>query len=426
MEVKESEHLEPHTLPATGTPTHLLDDENDRPGKRVKRSNTVTQPLPVPEDEDPRGAVSTDPNAPFNLTSTPRSRYLVLHQVDCQRELTAGEDHSKHSTSKCYLDVPRMFAKDSRGSALRGEHPVRDVDEYLENHPDICVLVYKTYNCTKYLQRIRDNFQKIAPETMNHSVFLHFRPWFYSLREDASPAKALTEYVEVVSVRLEDGLDKLTMSDPDSYTPWKEPANTAAPYDYFYHHQVALRRTAPQLLDAQSYEEVMVFLDYIQTSHGSQYADADLLFSQGYVTRKFFTKLFHAQEIILSNVEGGVQAYMIEKYEGKAGNSINLACWHWEFDGAFQRTKANIIVNWPNEDEDTVLITSLKAWPLRLDKTGKLEYLEERGSLFWKCRRRKLIRYAAPITDTFDIHSVRIKTLNCCAASNICRSTPST
>ncbi|RDW59547.1 hypothetical protein BP6252_12634 [Coleophoma cylindrospora] len=376
--------------------------EYDRPGKRVKLSDSNAVHSVVSEKDDPRETIES---VQLNLISEPRVRYLVLHKVECKRSVTAGEDHSKHPRVACYLDVPRMYAKDSRGSGLRGVHYVADIDEYLENHPDICLLVYKTYDCETYLQQILDHFEKLAPENMSHSLFLEFRPWFYSLKEDASPAKALTEYIQIVSHTLTKGLTRLTLSDPGYYSKWQDSKNLLAPYDYFYHHQAALRTITPELLDGQSQEEIMVLLDYIQTSHGSEYDEADYLFSQGYVSKRFFTKLFCAREIVVSNVEGGVQAYMVDRCEGRSGSQIDLACWYWEFDGNFQRSKVQVPVHWPNENEDIVPVASLRAWPLRLDKTGILEHLEERGSRFWECRRRKLVSYVAPLANTFDIHS---------------------
>ena len=393
---------------AAWTDANSFDGENDRPAKRAKRANSITTVRLQTGQEDPQQIVVAKKNVPLNLASQPRSRYLILHNVQCSGAITASEDHSKHLDSSYFLDTPRMYAKDSRGSALRGMHQVTDVEEYLESRQDICLIVYKTYDCTRYLQEIRDQFDKLAPESMNHSVFLEFRPWFYSLKNDAAPAKALAEYIQVVSSRLEKGLTKLTLSDPDTYSAWQDSKNLAAPYDYFYHHQASLRIISPQLLDAQSQEELLVLLDFIQASHGSEYDEADHLFSEGYVSKRVFTRLFRAHEIIVGNVEGGAQAYMIEKYEGSPGKTVDLACWYWGFNGDFQRTKVQISVNWPNENDDIVPVTSLKVWPLRLDKTDILEHLEERGSRFWECRRRKLVRYASPVTDTFEIHSVHM------------------
>ncbi|EXJ87097.1 hypothetical protein A1O3_04055 [Capronia epimyces CBS 606.96] len=338
---------------------------------------------------------------------------IIVHRVLCHNNQTAGEDHSKHLTTAYFLDAPRLFARDSRGHALRGRDRVTDVDEYLETHPMVSMVVYRDYDCGEYHRMVRDEFQRVAPDNMDQSLFLSFKAWFYCLGHDTEPAVAQKESLDFVSVELQEALDAVVRNSRDTanaVSHWNEPRNLAAPYDYFYHHSATFENES-RGLEWRHQLQIGMLLDYIRSEFGSFYDEANASFERGWVARKHFPLLFRSNEIVVAHQERDKSelAYMIERYEGEEQEGIVLHCWSWQFDGAFKKTPIKLTVPWPETFEPCVSITALKVWPLRLDRSGLFGKLKRRGREFWSCRKRKLVSYAAPRATNFELQTTNPK-----------------
>jgi hypothetical protein len=123
-----------------------------------------------------------------------------------------GENHQDHPQGADYLDVPRLFANDTRGSPLRGKQPLPDFDEFLENQPEIYLVVCKQYSCTAYHRRVKDSFETIAAG-IDRQVFNRLRPWFFSLKHDEKPAGVVSENITITSNTLQAAMSAVVASD---------------------------------------------------------------------------------------------------------------------------------------------------------------------------------------------------------------------
>jgi hypothetical protein len=330
---------------------------------------------------------------------------LIIHRVLCNHRRAEGEDHQDHPQSTDYLDVPKLFANDTRGSPLRGTQPLSDFEEFLENHPETCLVVYKLYSCTAYHRLVKDSFETMAAG-IDRKVFNRLRPWFFSLKHDGGPARAVSENIVIKSDTLQLAMSAVVDSDNQRLASWNAELDLTAPYDYFYHFRHILKKKSAEVLTPSELAELDVLLDYVDESYGATFDEVDAAFSTGYVHRAHFTKLFGPNELIITTQGEFPSAYIAERSSGIQGDVIDLKCWSWVFDGSFRKDHVNITIPWPEPGASRVPISSLAARPLRLDTSNLHQRLEKRGQEFWTCRNRRFVSYIAPTQTTYELQTV--------------------
>ena len=330
--------------------------------------------------------------------------YRLVHRVICDNRRADGEDHEEHSPSADYLDEPRLFKGDTRGTALRGMQPLLNPQEYWDDHPEVCAIVTKEYNCSSYHRRVRDRFHLIAPGIDRH-VFNKFRAWFYRLDVDGPSAVSVGESI-IISQPLVSSLIELIHD--NQLGEWDQERNLKAPYDYFYHFRRHLRQHSEKQLEPAYHEELEVLLDYIDETQGDNFNRVDAMFESGMVHREIFGKLFRPNDLIVTSQEGhprgfvAERVYVNDRQSASERQSVTLECWTWDFDGSFRKKATQIQVSWPG-NVPRIPVTSLSAWPLRLDKSDMRERLDKRGKMFWACRYKKLVSYNAPTPTIFEL-----------------------
>jgi hypothetical protein len=331
--------------------------------------------------------------------------YVIVHQVFCDHVQVDGEDHQQHPMRADYLDTPRLWAHDTRGSVLRGRHPVPDIEEYCEVNPGVCMIVYRTYSCGDYHRLHADSFESFATG-IDRQVFNKMRPWYFKIVEDGPPAITRTEQIRVISDVLCDAMDAVTAQGSARASEWEVSANLTAPYDYFYHFRHQLRQHATSILGESENNELNVLLDFVNETQGAEFDEIDALFKEGKVRRDCLAKLFGPNEMIVTMRDGYPCASIAKTSVVSTKLGINLECWSWKFDGGFRRVEERIHVSWPDSDASILPLTDLLAWPLRLYQSGLKQRLQRRGEEFWSCRHKKFVSYLAPTKTIFELQTV--------------------
>ena len=330
------------------------------------------------------------------------SPFLLLHRVVCDRRRVDGEDHQDHPQSTDFLDPPRLFAGDTRASALRGQQPFYYDDELL---PGICMMVHRTYNCVSHHQQVKDTFE-FESSKVHRQVLNRMRPYFFTLRETSPPATLVSEGINFTSETLSQAMNIATDSYEFALADWNVDRRLRAPYDYFYHFRRDLReKSVSRLVGIEQYE-FNVLLDYIDKTQGEYFDAVDASFAAGFVERQTFSKLFRPDDLIVTSEDGHPRAYIAERINILDAQNIQLDCRAWSFDGSFRRKSSSISVQWSTRDSNQIAIESLAAWPLRLDRTDLQRRLERRGQDFWSCRHRRFVSYTAPTKGIFELQTV--------------------
>lgn len=390
-------------------------NHHEPPRKRLKRRRSDT-----PFDFE------TIMNSMTSKVSKP-PRYVVHHEVYCNRQATDGHNHSTHPPKATYIDVPRLFARDSRASALRGKEQVYDLNTFQHQNDDVCMIVCKRYDCEEYHDARHSLFTKYpVPSWVQSMGPYDARPWFYFLTNDAPEATTESEHILLCSDVLKRALDTLGTSIPRSDLEGLLSDKLESPYEYFYHHHADLSQVSRRL-PSQDQQVISVLLNYIVKSQKTNFEEADAMFRRGCVSRAHFGKLFKTSDIVVRNESGGPRAYKVDSIQDEHNDAVSLQCWAWEFDGQFYKSKHEMTVGCPFGPEE-VQVTSLTVWPLRLDTSDVFNQLHQRGMMFWTLRQKRLVHYDAPVSDTFELRTVRNSSLNVTVQELTlsCRATPNT
>ncbi|KAL8366108.1 hypothetical protein RB595_004739 [Gaeumannomyces hyphopodioides] len=328
-----------------------------------------------------------------HLGEQPAVTSAIIHKVRC---LNSAHGHRLHERETLFLDQPRLFGGDTKVSALRGRNAANDnIDDYLAAYSTSFVVV-RDYDCIKYHKLVQYSFTGLPLLVADSEAPAEAQPYFYFLQHDATPAEPLAESF-LTTPAFKDAMGKLEKLEPLLFAEWQ--TTLKSPYLHAFHTRQRMQTLANEVLDEKDAAYVLSFLAYVEDSFGAQYRAAEQLFSLGLVTREHFDKLFGPNEVVVS-IEGGEPvafAATLCPQPSLRGQPVMLNCYHWLFDGAFYKQKRHLEIPWPAGDDGPIVITDLRAYPLRCDYTGELEKaLRERGNIFWSCRQRRSLGYADP------------------------------
>ena len=327
--------------------------------------------------------------------------------------------HVHHGPDAFFLDVPKLFAGDSKADSLRGKEQISNIQEYLEDHTDISFVVFKQYSCDAYCEMMRYDFEQLTMPRLNPVVISQLKLYFFVLKEGGEKADPDSEFVKIVSNDLSRvildllPLDHIRLDlDPSSFSSGRpidldSSAHLKAPYTHFYHLQnqmaglVAASNTNLSSIDR---EHLSLFFDYVRNICGDDWMTADTLFQEGMVNRAHFHKLFAPGDVLVTGSDTQLRAYHLQDCVDSNQSHLQLNCTSWTFDEVFKKKNIIRAITWPSRD-DLIEITALDIFPLRYDKSGLKEKLRKRGQQFWACRKRAFVGYEFP-TPSLDVQTV--------------------
>jgi hypothetical protein len=332
-------------------------------------------------------------------------RYLIVHQVKCQQVGT----HTNHKTESYFFDTPRLFAGDSKASSLRGTKPAAAITkDYLEDHPEISFIVYKSYNCNKYYEEVKDDFDRLPTPSVDPAVLSLFKAYFFILRADGKDAVPYSESFTITSQDLTRAIAEAKSLSHGNITGLDSLQQVVHPYEQFYHSRAVISQVLSAPLSqpsSKSRQQLHLLYKFLIDSCGANWRAADALFQSGMVNEIHFPKLFGSRQVLVTMVDAHPMAYFQEESStaGESG-SLQFACTSWTFDQVFKQRTLSITVQWPR-GQDCIPITALKIYPLRYDTSGLEERLRKRGEQFWACRQKAFVGYESP-NPTLDLQTV--------------------
>jgi hypothetical protein len=332
-----------------------------------------------------------------------RPQYRVLHKVVCH----GGVNHSNHKKDSHFLDVPKLFAGDSKANVLRGKKEI-DVEEYMDGHPEICFIIYRSYNCNAYHETMEDNFDRLPIPRIDPNIISQLKAYFFTLKTDGEEAIPVTEHIHIISPDLTVAIAEAKTETGGSLANLDSEPNLIAPYLQFYHSREILAKLISDpntALPANSREYLSVLFNFLTTSCGREWLAADTLFKNGMVDRSHFSKLFRLDDVVVTMVDAQPTAHLVELCASPPNSSsLELSVMSWTFDEVFRKQMSVLTVGWPL-GVDRVPITALETYPLRYDTSRLAERLRKRGEQFWKCRKRAFVGYDSP-NPRFEVQTV--------------------
>lgn len=364
------------------------------------------------------------------------SRYQILYRI--LQEVWVSSDNDPRLESKLwssFFDLPECVRGQGEAQVLRCQIPVKNFDLYLEQNKDVSFIVYRTYvepNTGTSSERDTKIDSSDSPEQITESI----RP----------VADILIHALEAILQSREEYADLLQK--------YRATSELYAPYLFMYHNRKDLD-IIRENLDQSTQEQLQLFSDYVVQNHGSMYATADSLISQGMISPEYIDYLFKPGDVLVqrhvTDYRGWVACSWPRKISTeqiprslaesvKKGAPIplygsreaskrmendtvlvhhwNIEAWHWDFDGNFQRKNDTLKFAIQAEDNhakhaknttdhnclntqdeasqieiDRVAIGDLRVFPLKYTSSEIVNLLRRRGKTFWKCRARRVVSY---------------------------------
>jgi hypothetical protein len=314
--------------------------------------------------------------------------------------------------STLYLDEPRWEPAEGSGVVLLANNPIRKIEYYLDQHPEIAFAIYKEYKQTPPSDR-----SKI--ETKD------------GVYRSPTPAH---EFLSIIAPDMLDAVEELVQQIPKfgDYFPYFDPeGQILAPYLFMYYSAPFIPEVLPNL-DVPSQKLIRQLQAAIEKSYGYEYDSAKMQAEKGRVARKHIKYLIRPGDVLVRNESGGnipqaciatgwierpetvleesqyeesdyIQKKRIPRY-GPLANSASsrklttyvweVPMWYWLFDGTFakQESRVDIIMSLGYEEE-SIRIQELNVYPLQYASDEVRSLLEKRGRTFWSLRNRRFVSY---------------------------------
>lgn len=333
------------------------------------------------------------------------TQMVVIHRVYCIKKSYSGA-HRWHPLCAHFLDNPRLYKGDNKYSAVRGNQRISDIEDLLKRYTNLSFVVYKDYECGACRKFVKKVFQ-FTPRSR------------WVLKRDAPPVPTCHfEEIHMRSALMKSAMEKIEYLISGDSAQWWKSCTMKAPYLPLFYHRHLIEEKIVDELSLEQQVPLRLLLGHVRTAYASTYEEAQVMFSQGLVSPKHFSKLFIPNDVVLGSENGQPCAWLCndwpEKVSPFAGlkekiyyrrsdimslvqdQSFSLYCSSWSFDGRFRNDKRTLVCQWPRDFPSTVKICDLAYFPLKYDESGIQKLLEHRGKIYWTCRRRTYISYKTP------------------------------
>ncbi|KAI1342485.1 hypothetical protein F5Y15DRAFT_406137 [Xylariaceae sp. FL0016] len=314
--------------------------------------------------------ITSSDNRPRKASEGPKiPRIQLLHRIFCTNYL-------HHHDRGEFEDAPTLRNTSTEGEGgLICKAEITNLDAYLNQHPDICFVVFKEYNCA-------------AEKNMAYRRLKH-------VRDSTSVSSDRGERLLLVSPLLQQAIEEVAefqvYSHPDqNENDDDDDKEMDAPYLFLFHHRKKLRVLAKQ----EKYKMVLgPLLDYLDKEYEKEYSEAEAMISKGKITATHITKLFKPNQIVISRKAPELlEAAVLNKSPILKGEKVILLGWTWIYDGADLRRGAwrGSIGRFGEKDGE---ISQLQIHPVDFARQADTDRLTARGNKFWSMRTHCYLRY---------------------------------
>jgi hypothetical protein len=339
---------------------HLLDEIQYLSVQVNSLHRRLAMPPPPPSESDDDEKYDDTP------------RLQVLHEVLCNS--TAHEHYGAY-----YLDEPvQKLVRSIYGEKwiLVGKDRISDIEDYVLDHPEVCILMFKEHVCDK---------DQASPLS-----YVHAR----NARELRTSPR--NERLRIVSGELKSLINEIATFQPNTaIIQDHNELEMLAPYPFFFHHRRFLTVT-PTTANAKLAQEVAVLTEFLETHYRAEYEEAEKLFSAGMISQKHLDKLFKPNDLVISHARGKSEAYVLVQSLSMSAVETQLSVWSWQSRSSHvSRAPKWIMVEHESfGSSGEIPIQQLTCYPKKYAPADVIEKLESRGRKFWSMRTKTFATYS--------------------------------
>lgn len=311
-----------------------------------------------------------------------------------------------------YLDEPRWEPADIDSVVLHANNPIRNINFYLDQHPEIAFAIYKDYSTKppagrKEIETVDGTLK--APKPVSEVLSLIAPDMF----------EAMAEFVGLVP------------NFDENFPSFNLGRYIRAPYLFMYYSLPFVPEVVPKL-DTSSRTLVTQLVNTLEKSHGYEYRSARQQAEKGKVARHLIRYLIRPGDVLVGTSFAYDQAFVATEWNESEETSIEdeededpellrtrstrlprygahansserrttksysweIPVWYWVFNGVFQKTRELLKLTMSvGYDEEFIDIQKLTYFPLQYAEPGARERLQKRGRTFWSIRHKKFVSY---------------------------------
>ncbi|EPS27370.1 hypothetical protein PDE_02313 [Penicillium oxalicum 114-2] len=368
------------------------------------------------------------------------ARFKVLYCL-YEEVQNPADDYDKspsHLDRTLFEDEPEMTPNGENTARLRCRNRINNLELYLLKNPGIAFVVLRTYPEILHLEA------PIGPRYSKSTDHLNLPP----------PS---TEFILPVEVALRQGLEAILRRKPefkDILAEYTMNCRVLAPYLFVYHSREDMEEIQ-SILTTEAFEQIRLFLVYVERALGKDFEMADSLLEKGTITPQYLQYLFKPGDVLVQKSAEFFTGFVAQSWltlrpehyckstvprQDNFGSSMspltssmssaihhlgmdpknttkerpssledwidsqsrqsreNLICEFsgktLQFNGSFAWKREQLKIEFPANSWDKIIpIADLNIFPLRHAPESIFKLLQKRGSTFWKCRKKSLITY---------------------------------
>ncbi|XDG08375.1 hypothetical protein ABKA04_007990 [Annulohypoxylon sp. FPYF3050] len=321
-----------------------------------------------------------------------------------------------------YLDEPHWEPGDGI-TILIAQNPIRNFDDFLEQHPDIAFAVINIYD----------------PRPPRDRSKIEGKDGVYRVPEPESQVLIFISNSMINAV--EDFVDRVPRF-REFFPRFNPRSSIEAPYLFMFHSARYLREIIPEL-DPISRYLLKQLERCIKKSHGFEHDAAEALARQGRVSNNLFGYLIRPGDVLVRRAGPQTQAYLALDWATESAQSRearrsdfrydmwkkrdevptkgwdtekqkeiqgyyewSVPVWFWSFDGNFLKHRTELVLGVEaSYSNEIISIDQLKTIPLQYASPDIRNQLEKRGRMFWSLRYRRFVSYRQ--SSDGDLNNVR-------------------
>jgi hypothetical protein len=285
-----------------------------------------------------------------------------------------------------YLGAPQW----APGPRLIAEVPIRSLDDYLFQHPEIAILQIKSYT------------QKVPVNEIENKDGTFKEP------------KSTVEKTRFVNRTMVEAMDEFLGHIPffrELFPSFKSNVDQRAPYVFMF-YALPFAKLALAEMDGFSRHLVEAFCYATNRTHGSTYDSARRLVEKGQVNQLTMPFLVRPGHVLVRPDGDRTTAFVVTSWPSspidnpppvpelghdglkKRRHAWLVSAWRWRYDGSFYKQHQDLKLDLELEyDSEIVSVSALGYVPLKFAGDEIEQRLRARAQKFWKVRHRGFITY---------------------------------